>query len=101
MKNTGYSTHDVKKCCENKKKLDIRFRTKGKEFNGWFKKNDVKINRITVPKGRKPITKKLYQSMARQLKLKTEEFDKLLECPLEKSGYEKIMREKGAIAGPE
>jgi len=95
MKNAEYSTHDVKKCCQNK--LSIEFRTKGKEFNGWVKINDLKLARITVPKGRKPIGKGLYHSMALQLKLSTGEFDELLECPLIENGYKRILREKGVI----
>lgn len=97
MKNASFSTYDVKNCCENVNKLSIEFRTKGKEFNGWFKKNNKKICRITVPKGRKSIGKGLYRSMANQLKLSIEQFDNLLECPLTKDGYENILSEKGII----
>jgi len=96
MKNASFNTNDVKKCCENK--LDIEFRKKGKEFNGWFKINEVKICRITVPKGRKSIGKGLYYSLAVQLKLTAEEFDELLECPLIKNEYEKILRKQNIIS---
>ncbi|MBI4746257.1 MAG: hypothetical protein HY786_06930 [Deltaproteobacteria bacterium] len=89
MKNSKYSTSDVKKQCENK--LDIEFRSGG-EFNGWFWLDNMKVARITVPKGRKPIPPKTYKSMATQLKISIEDFDDLLECPLTKDKYEKKLR---------
>ena len=89
MKNSQFSTYDVKKRCEDK--LDIEFR-KGKEFNGWFILDGKKAARITVSKGRKPIPPKTYKSVARQLKLNVGEFDDLLECPLEKPGYDDKLR---------
>lgn len=89
MKNSKYSTSDVKKQCENK--LDIEFRSGG-EFNGWFWLDGKKTARITVPKGRKPIPPKTYKSMATQLKLAVEDFDDLLECPLTKEKYERKLR---------
>lgn len=91
MKNNTFSTADVKRCCE--KKLDIEFRS-GKEFNGWFILNGLKVARLTVPKGRKPIPPKTYQSMAAQLKISVTEFDDLLECPLGRNEYEKIIKNK-------
>ncbi len=97
MKNTQFSTHDVRKCCETENKLGIEFKTKGKEFNGWFKRGGIKICRITVPKGRKSMGKGLYQSMANQLRLTVRQFDDLLVCPLNRNGYLEILREKGII----
>ena len=91
MKNAQYNTDDVKKRCEDK--LGIGFEC-GKEFNGWFKHKEKKIARITVPKGRKPIPPKTYQSMARQLKLSTGQFDDLLDCPLVMDQYIDILKEK-------
>ena len=88
MKNTAFNTHDVKKCCENK--LEIKLR-KGKEFNGWFELYGKKAARITIPHGRKFIPPKTYKSMAKQLKLTTDEFDNLLECPLKKKKYQQIL----------
>ncbi|MEA1949286.1 MAG: hypothetical protein U9N83_18545 [Thermodesulfobacteriota bacterium] len=96
MKNASFSTYDVKSCCENENKLGINFR-KGKHYVGWFIKNEKKICRITVPPGRKSIGKGLYRTMAFQLKLTTNQFDELLDCPLAKDGYEEILREKGLI----
>lgn len=90
MKNDSFNTRDVKKCCENK--LDIGFRD-SKHFNGWYRVDQKKVARITVPKGRKPIPPKTYKSMATQLKLSVEQFDDLLECPLEQEGYDKILKE--------
>jgi hypothetical protein len=89
LKNATFDTHDVKKCCENK--LGIEFRDR-KEFNGWYYLDNKKHARITVPKGRKLIPPKTYKSMATQLKLRISEFDDLLECPLKREGYEKILR---------
>ena len=91
MKNMKFSTADVKRCCE--KKLDIEFRS-GKEFNGWFILNGLKVARLTVPKGKKPIPPKTYQSMASQLKIAVTEFDELLECPLGREEYEEIIKAK-------
>ncbi len=92
MKNSNFSTQDVKKICETK--LGIEFRP-GKEFNGWFFLDGKKTARITVPKGRKPIPKGTYRSMSTQLKLnRIKDFDDLLECPLTKEGYEKKLRQQ-------
>lgn len=91
MKNAQFSTDDVKRCCE--KKLAIEFRS-GKEFNGWFILDELKVARITVPKGRKFIPKKTYQTMALQLKLSVRQFDELLACPLDRERYEEIVRAK-------
>ncbi|MFH1674321.1 MAG: hypothetical protein ABIF87_12970 [Pseudomonadota bacterium] len=88
MQNAKFHTRDVKNTCENK--LDINFKS-GKEFNGWFWLNGKKKKRITIPKGRKPIPRKTYKSMAVQLGLNAEQFDDLLECPLKKKGYEQII----------
>jgi hypothetical protein len=89
MKNTSFNTNDVKKCCEYK--LGIEFR-KAKEFNGWYYLDNKKTARITVSKGGKPISRKVYRAMARQLKLNVAQFDDLLECPINKIRYEKILR---------
>jgi len=89
MKNASFNTNDVKKCCEYK--LDIKFR-KAKEFNGWYYLDNKKTARITVPKGRKLISRKVYKTMARQLKLNITQFDNLLECPINKTKYEQILR---------
>jgi hypothetical protein len=94
MKNAEFNTHDVKRCCEKETKLGIVFKTEGKEYNGWFKYEGIKIARITVPKGRKPMGKGLYNSMAGQLKLSVAEFDKLLECPLNRAKYIAILERK-------
>ena len=88
MKNSQFDVRDVKRVGE--KKLNIEFRS-GKEYNGWFKLNGKKAKRITVPKGRKGIPRKTYSSMARQLGLTVGDFDRLLECPLTKDEYEKII----------
>jgi len=89
MRNTDFDTNNVKHCCENK--LRISFRG-GKEFNGWVTINNKKFARITVPMGRKDIPPKTYKWMARQLKLTTEQFDELLECPLNWDEYVEIAK---------
>ena len=90
MDNVKYRTHEIKKICENK--LQINFRD-SKEFNGWFMLGDIKVARITVPKGKKEIPKATYSSMARQLLLNVQQFDELLACDIEREGYEKIVSE--------
>ncbi len=97
MKNAQFDTNDIKKCCENRNKLGIEFRKSGKEYNGWFKKEGKKICRITLPKGRKDVGKGLYRSIARQLKLAVDDFDDLLECPLDRVGYEKLLKDQDII----
>jgi hypothetical protein len=92
MKNQKFNTHKIKQICESK--LEIDFRTGGKEFNGWFWLDDKKVNRITVSKGRKFVPPKTYTNMAKQLNLTTSEFDDLLECPLEQAAYIEILRER-------
>jgi|WetSurMetagenome_2_1015567.scaffolds.fasta_scaffold111262_2 hypothetical protein len=94
MKNGTFNTGDVKRVCE--RKLGILFRN-NKECNGWVMFEDVKLSRVTVPKGRKPIPPKTYKSMAGQLNLTPDEFDDLLECPLTSVLYFKLMRIKGVI----
>ena len=89
MKNAQYDSRDIKKTCE--KKLKIIF-TDAKEYNGWYWLDGVKVLRITVPKGRKFVPPGTYANMARQLKLKTGEFDQLLDCPLKKEPYDKLIR---------
>lgn len=84
MKNAQYNTSHVKDVCE--KKLGIVFRSGG-ELNGWVVADGRKIARLTVPKGKKPIPPKTYQSMAKQLRLATKDFDRLLDCPLSREAY--------------
>jgi hypothetical protein len=94
MKNGKFHTSDVKRVCENK--LNIIFRN-NKECNGWVTFNDIKVSRVTVPQGRKPIPPMTYRSMAKQLNLTTDQFDELLECPLTTKIYFKLLFEKGII----
>jgi hypothetical protein len=94
MKNSSYNTNDVKTRCENK--LRITFRAT-KEFNGWYIYNNKKVARITIPMGRKDIPPKTYKSMANQLKLSADEFDDLLDCPLDRNKYNDLLNEKKYI----
>lgn len=96
MKNNSYNTHEVKTICENKLSIDFPNR-KSPEFNGWFKHGNKKIARITIPKGRKSIPPKTYKSMSKQLKLNVEQFDDLLDCPLDLDMYLEILRDQGLI----
>lgn len=86
--NAKYSTHDVKHVCEAK--LGINFRD-GKEYNGWFEYAGKRLARITIPHGRKPIPPKTYKSMALQLKIDSNLFDRLLACPLSLDEYISIV----------
>jgi len=95
MKNQKFNTHDIKKVCESK--LNIDFRTGGKEFNGWFRINSMKIKRITIAKGRKFPPPKTYATMGKQLNLSANEFDDLLECPLDRNGYEEILKKRSYL----
>jgi hypothetical protein len=94
MKNGKFSTNHVKHVCE--RKLSINFRVT-KECNGWVVFQNVKLSRITVPNGRKPIPPKTYKNMACQLNLTTDELDDLLECPLTTERYFKLLKEKNVI----
>ena len=89
MKNTSFDSQRIKRCCE--KKLNIEFRN-AKEFNGWYFLDKRKTARITVPKGRKFVHPKTYKSMATQLKLDVDQFDELLECPLDHERYKMILK---------
>jgi hypothetical protein len=89
VSSSRYTFHSIKKICE--KKLNIDFRS-GKHFSGWVLLNGAGAARITIPKGRKSISPKLYKSMARQLELETEQFDKLLACPMTAAQYMRILK---------
>ena len=92
MKAGNYSTADVKRTCEDK--LEIIFKSsRSDHFNGWYNYKGKKTARITVSKGRKPIPRGTYSSMAKQLKLTISQFDDLLECPLTKNRYDEILKE--------
>lgn len=65
--------------CKNK--LDINFRDGG-ELNGWLYKDDRRVCRITVPKGRKEPSPKTLRKMASSLLLTLDEFGKLVGCTL-------------------
>lgn len=94
MKNGKFNTNDVKSTCE--RKLSIQFRN-NKECNGWVIFENVKLSRVTVPLGRKPIPPKTYTTMAKQLHLTVSEFDELLECPLTSVRYFKLLQDRGVI----
>ena len=91
MRNADFHTLDVKLCCE--RKLAINFRS-GAEYNGWYMLEGRKIARITIPQGRKPIPRKTYKSMATQLKLTVDQFDRLMDCPLDGQTYRKLIEQQ-------
>ena len=91
MKHASRRCHEILATC--KTKLGIEFR-KGKELSGWFSINGQKAVRITVPKGRKPAKLGTYRSMARQLQLTSSEFDDLLDCPLKREPYIRLLRQR-------
>lgn len=97
MKNAKFGADDVKRCCENK--LGIVFRS-AKEFNGWVVLDGRKAARVTVPKGRKDLTPGTYRCMARQLRLGVQEFDDLLECPLDGGTYAALLRQRDLARRP-
>lgn len=88
MKNAQYNTSDIKGVCE--RKLDVVFRPGG-EFNGWVFVGGKKTSRVTIPKGKKQIPPKTYKSMASQLRLSVDDFDRLLDCPLKRDEYDIIV----------
>ena len=92
MKNSKFDTMEVKRTCQSKAK--VKFRKGGKEQNGPVYLGKVRVARVTVPKGRKPIPIKTYKAMARQLKLDISEFDDFLECPLTTGEYFKLLGER-------
>lgn len=94
MKNAQYDTFHIRQVCE--RKLGIKFKAT-KETNGWFEFDGKRIHRISVPKGRKTLPKSTYASIARQLKIGVEQFDGLLDCPLQLENYIDILREKGVV----
>lgn len=94
MLNNNFNTLDVIKVCENK--LGITFRH-GKENNGWFEYEGRKITRVTIPCGRKPIPPKTYSSIAKQLRISSEELDELLKCPLSYVDYIELLAKKDLI----
>jgi len=77
-------------------KLDIVFR-EGKEYNGWFEHEGRRICRITIPKGRKPLTTGTFASMARQLCLTARDLDALIDCPLGRAEYLGVLRARGRL----
>lgn len=92
MKNAQFDTSQVKKVCETK--IGIQFNTNGKEFNGWYFLDGKKTCRITVPKGRKNVPMGTYQSMGRQLKLTSSEFDQFLECSMTAATYKSLVQQR-------
>ena len=85
MKNALYKAIDVKKACS--RKLQIDFKARKTHNNGWFCFEGKRVARITVPHGRKGLKTKTYVSMAKQLKITTDQFDGLLDCSFGRKEY--------------
>ncbi len=78
------------------KKLYINF-TSGKELNGWFYYKDRKILRVTIPKGRDELKIGTQNSIRNKLRLSSNGFDDLINCPLRLEDYINILKEKKLI----
>ena len=89
MQNNKYTAHDIRQICSTKLKLAFKGNS---EQNAWYSLDGRKVCRLTVPHGRKNVKPKTYGSMARQLKLTVVQFDELLECSLQRAGYDAIVR---------
>lgn len=75
------------------RKLSLVFRT-GKERNAWFELDGKRILRVTMPKGRGPLTPGTARAIQDQVKLSMQEYANLIKCPLLGKDYEAIIREK-------
>jgi hypothetical protein len=75
------------------KKINLSFRA-GKERNAWFELDGRKILRVTMPKGRGPLTPGTARAIQDQVKLSTQEYADLIKCPLLGKDYEVIIRKK-------
>lgn len=78
------------------KKLNINF-AGGKELNGWLYYKKQKILRITIPKGRDELKIGTQNSIRNKLRLNSNDFDDLINCPLRLEDYINILKEKRLI----
>lgn len=93
----GYAqsnTGELRRKCETK--LRIKFRS-SKEQNGWFVHNGIRICRVTIPLGRKPLKTGTYKSMARQLCISTQQLDGVIDCPFGHAEYVDELARQGRI----
>jgi len=88
------NTDELRRRCETK--LRINFRS-NKELNGWFEFNGVRVCRITIPLGRKPLKLGTYKSMAKQLHISTQQLDGVIECPFGHADYLEELARIGKI----
>jgi hypothetical protein len=91
MENAKYNTHQVRDVCAKKLKLDFSGK---KEQSAWYSVDGRNAVRLTIPHGRKPVRRGVYRSMAGQLKLHHIEFDRLLDCTLDREQYDVLLRQK-------
>lgn len=91
-----YRTKEIKKALLNK-----GFRQKNTDHEMfWLWVNDKKTSvrtRLSFGSKAKEYGDNLLGCMARQLKLPRAELDELIECPLSKEEYQKILIEGGAV----
>ena len=72
--------------------LDFRH---GSERTAWYTLDGKKVLRITVPTIHKDsIPKGTLSSIRKKTHLNKDEFERLVDCPLSSSDYEKLMRDK-------
>jgi len=85
------------------KALEAKGFQKSEGDHHWFiyhdvsgKKSPVKTKTSHTPKA-KTIAQDLFSRMARQVHLSNSQFAELVDCPLEQSGYERILQDKGIL----
>ena len=81
------NSDELRRRCETK--LRIHFRS-NKEQNGWFEHNGVRLRRITIPLGRKPLKIGTFRNMARRLIVSPQQLDGVTDCPF---GYDEYLAE--------
>lgn len=91
---TSWKKDKVKNILQNKLKIEFRC---GNEFNGWFEYKNIKILRVTIPKGRKELKKGTLKAIRNSLKLDSTNFVNLMHCPLRLEGFIQILKTKGSI----
>ena len=91
MSKSTFRANEVYNIISNK--LEIQFRTSGPHFTGWYILEGKKTHRISVPKGRKPLSTGVQKDIREKLRLGEEEFFSLIECPMKGKDYAERMQE--------
>ena len=74
-------------------KLENQFRTRGPHFTGWYILEGKKTHRISIPKGRNPLSTGVQKDVREKLRLDEEEFSSLIGCPMKGKDYAAKMQE--------